>query len=58
MLQWSSFKVPLEHYHYNTYRTRGDDIEDEMVVFQLGADGEVASFDALGVTFAKVKTKR
>jgi len=57
VLQWSNFRSNLEHYHYDTFMAKEDRLENEQVVFALGADGEVATMSALGVDFKKVRPK-
>jgi len=59
--KWSTFTCPLEHYHYDTFIAKNDLIGNPMVVFTLGADGEVKAMDvqdAVGVEFRKVKGKK
>ncbi len=56
-MQWSNFRSKLEHYHYDTFMAKEDRLENEQVVFALGADGEVATMSALGVDFKKVRPK-
>ena len=59
VLEWSSFKCRLEHWHFDTFVIREDNpLRDQLVVFALGADGEVATLRALEVEFKKVKAKR
>jgi CubicO group peptidase (beta-lactamase class C family) len=56
VLRWSSFTSRLEHFHLDTFRVRGDPlVARDLVVFHLGADGEVATLDFLGVSFRKKK---
>ncbi len=57
VLQWSSFKVKLEHFHFDTFVAKESRLEDEQVVFTLGSDGEIATMNLLGVDFKKVKPK-
>jgi len=63
VLNWSRFKAPLKHFHYDTFAViddKADDnsrLNDELVTFVLGTDGEVASMKFLGRTFARVKGK-
>lgn len=53
-LHWSSLKLPLEHFHFDTFSAedRGVRLESE-VVFRLGADGKVAGMGFLGQDFWK-----
>jgi CubicO group peptidase (beta-lactamase class C family) len=58
--KWNAFTCPLEHYHYDTFIAKNDLILNPMVMFTLGADGEVATMqvkDAVGVEFKKVRGK-
>ena len=55
MLQWSSFKVALEHFQYDTFTCRLDSLERERVVFALGPDREIVTMSALGVEFKRAK---
>jgi CubicO group peptidase (beta-lactamase class C family) len=58
VLQWSNFKSRLEHYHYDTFKAVDDNsLENQRVVFKLGADGEVAALGVLGVDFKRVKAR-
>ena len=63
MLEWSSFKVRLEHFHFDTFTARGDPdredapLNDVPVVFTLDADGEVATVSLIGQEFKRVKPK-
>jgi CubicO group peptidase (beta-lactamase class C family) len=58
-LAWSSFKLALEHHHYDTFATRTEDprertrVGGQPVVFRLGADGEVTGLRFLGQEFNK-----
>jgi CubicO group peptidase (beta-lactamase class C family) len=54
--EWSNFKHPLEHWHYDTFVVRGNEffVSDE-VVFTLDGDGEVASLRFLNVEFKKTR---
>jgi hypothetical protein len=58
--QWSTFRGPLEHYHYDTFTLRDDVLGNPPVTFTLGADGEVAAMHVggpLDVEFKKVRKK-
>lgn len=59
VLEWSSFKVRLEHYQDDTFtaRTEIPKAPDE-VIFTLGADKAVATMQFLGQEFKKVKAGR
>jgi CubicO group peptidase (beta-lactamase class C family) len=57
VLEWSRFRAGLEHFHFDTFSVKEERLEDEAVVFSLGADGEVAQMSFAGVDFKKVKPK-
>jgi CubicO group peptidase (beta-lactamase class C family) len=56
-LQWSRFSVPLEHFHFDTFRTpdlaEDHPLRKETVQFALASDGEVASLTFAGQEFKK-----
>jgi CubicO group peptidase (beta-lactamase class C family) len=58
-LAWSSFRVPLKHFHYDTFivpeqKERGPDrLSDEMAVFTLDDDGAVKTLHFLGRKFTR-----
>lgn len=53
-LSWSSFTLPLQHWHYDTFLLSDEDLEiDDLVRFSLDAEGKVASLELLGQTFAR-----
>jgi hypothetical protein len=58
-LQWSSFDLRLEHFHYETFLTQTNDARErsriggEPVVFMLNPDGNVARLRFLGQEFRK-----
>jgi hypothetical protein len=66
-LAWGPRTFRLGHYHYDTFtatvagpdvlRRQNPDFE-ELVVFRLGADGEVESLTFLGQAFTRVKGKK
>src|SRR5262249_22303501 len=42
VLEWSGFKMRLEHWHYDTFIAKGDPlVHNKPLVFTLGPDGEV-----------------
>jgi hypothetical protein len=41
-LSYNTFSTPLEHFHYETFRAAGPDLEDTKVTFHTNAGGEVA----------------
>ncbi len=61
VLRWSSFQIPLEHFHFDTFLVTGHDTLDadplakELVLFTLGADGEPATLKFLGRQFKRVR---
>jgi hypothetical protein len=57
VIQWSSFKSRLDHFHYDTFTAMEDALRNEQAVFSLGADGEVSGMNFLGVNFKKAKAK-
>jgi CubicO group peptidase (beta-lactamase class C family) len=57
-LQWSNFHSRLEHFHFDTFTTKNENpIENQQVLFALGADGEVATIGFLEQQFKKIKPK-
>src|ERR1051325_10052156 len=60
-IQWSSFKLPLQHWHYDTFRTFAPGeyvLENEFLVFNFEADAGVRSFRWLGQEFMRQKGKK
>jgi CubicO group peptidase (beta-lactamase class C family) len=59
VLKWNRFKPRLEHFHFDTFTTQGEEVLDGVaVVFTLGADGEVEQMKVPGVAdFKKVGRK-
>jgi Domain of unknown function (DUF3471) len=57
VIQWSSFKSRLDHFHYDTFTATEGGLRTEQAVFALGADGEVSGMNFLGVNFKKSKAK-
>jgi CubicO group peptidase (beta-lactamase class C family) len=58
--QWSSFRLPLEHYHYDTFALPLPKGGAPLVTFTLGADGEVEAMRVggnLDLEFRKVRKK-
>jgi CubicO group peptidase (beta-lactamase class C family) len=56
VLLWSTFRCPLEHFHYDTFLVHDDIIGNALVTFTLGADGNVATMkvtEPLGVEFKR-----
>ena len=57
-VEWSSFKAKLEHFHYDTFMAKDQGpLGGEMVVFNLGAGGEVEQVSLLGTEFKRVRVK-
>jgi hypothetical protein len=62
-LTWGSFRVPLRHFHYDTFivppqKERGpNQLSDEMVVFALDDEGEVKTLRFLGRKFTRGRVK-
>jgi hypothetical protein len=52
-LEWSTFRCPLEHFHYDTFTAVHPHLVRAQVVFSLDADGEVAALRALGREFKR-----
>jgi hypothetical protein len=53
-LAWSSFTVPLEHFHYDTFFVKGSvRLGEEVVTFALGPDGEVGRLTFLDQQFRR-----
>ncbi|MEO7650431.1 MAG: DUF3471 domain-containing protein, partial [Bryobacteraceae bacterium] len=56
VLRWSSFTLPLTHYHFDTFDVKGERrMKREQVTFSLAAAGNVARMDFLGMAFQRVK---
>lgn len=57
-LAWSSFTVPLEHFHYNTFAVKageGGRLNGELVTFTLDNEGGVAWVSLFGRRFQRVR---
>jgi hypothetical protein len=55
-IAWSSFNLPLEHWHHDTFRNvaPGEDVlEGEFLVFTFEADGSIRGFRWLGQEFLR-----
>jgi CubicO group peptidase (beta-lactamase class C family) len=60
-IQWSNFKLPLEHWHYDTFRNVAPGeyvLEGEFLVFNFEADGSVRGMRWLGQEFQRQKGKK
>jgi CubicO group peptidase (beta-lactamase class C family) len=61
VLAWSSFRVGLEHFHFDTFLGKLEKdvttsrLEDELVRFELNGDGDVQTMSLLGRSFQRVK---
>ncbi len=57
-MQWNKFKLRLEHWHFDTFMTKGDPLVDRKpVLFTLGPDGEIEKLSFLEQEFKKKKVK-
>jgi CubicO group peptidase (beta-lactamase class C family) len=55
-LAWSSWKLTLKHFHYDTWTAHGPDrLDGEPVEFTLALDGEVSRLRFLGLDFKREK---
>lgn len=52
--EWSSFRVPLEHWEADTFRIRDGLLADEFVKFET-AEGTLTALTAISVRFAKTR---
>ncbi len=52
-LEWLNLHAPLEHYHYDTFDTRGREAAGVQVVFRTAANGRVAGLTFMGVDFTR-----
>ena len=60
-IQWSSFHVPLEHWHHDTFRNVAPNeyvLEGEFLVFNFEADGAIRGFRWLGQDFIRQKATK
>ena len=60
-IQWSSFKLPMEHWHHDTFRTIAPGeyvLENDMLVFTFEADAGVRGFRWLGQEFGRQKVNK
>lgn len=51
--EWGTFKVPLEHYHFDTFIGQHDILNDPVISFGLGFDGTVLTMNALDRYFVR-----
>jgi CubicO group peptidase (beta-lactamase class C family) len=61
LIQWSTFKVPLEHWHHDTFRNIAPGeyvLEGEFLVFNFEADGAIRSMRWLGQEFTRHKESK
>jgi hypothetical protein len=54
MWEWSTFKCPLEHFHYDTFIAQSELLHDPFVNFSLGLDGKPATMNAVERYFVRV----
>jgi hypothetical protein len=58
VLNWSSFKLKLEHFHFDTFTARGDPLMDnQLLTFGLGSDATVQRLTFLDQEFKRVRSK-
>jgi CubicO group peptidase (beta-lactamase class C family) len=58
VVDWSSFKLKLEHFHFDTFAARGDPLVDnQLLTFDLGPDAMVQRLTFLEQEFKRVKSK-
>jgi CubicO group peptidase (beta-lactamase class C family) len=64
LLNWSSFRLPLRHFHYYVFVPQSTDervpalLRDEPVLFEMNADAEIATLRFLGRKFVREKAKK
>jgi CubicO group peptidase (beta-lactamase class C family) len=65
-LKWSSYRIPLKHFHYDTFLTPVEnlqfllaeaDLRAKFVVFEMNEDAEMSTLRFLGRTFTRDKAK-
>jgi CubicO group peptidase (beta-lactamase class C family) len=59
-VEWSTFKIPLQHWHHDTFRNVAPGeyvLEGEFLVFNFEADGSLRGMRWLGQDFARQKEK-
>jgi CubicO group peptidase (beta-lactamase class C family) len=63
LLAWSSYQIPLKHFHYDTFLTPTEDLQlllaeadlrAESVVFEMNEEGEMSTLRFLGRKFTRV----
>jgi len=52
---WSSFKCPLEHYHYDAFIAKSELLHDPFVQFGLGLDRKVVTMNVVERYFIRVR---
>jgi len=52
--QWSTFKTPLEHFHFDTFTAKNDVMSNPPLIFRLSDQGDIVGFRVLEVDFKKV----
>jgi CubicO group peptidase (beta-lactamase class C family) len=64
VLKWSSFSLPLKHFHYDTFVTPPKDgrlpasLAEEFAVFEMNEDAEVSILRFLGRKFTREKPQK
>jgi CubicO group peptidase (beta-lactamase class C family) len=61
VLHWSTFTLPLHHFHHDTFVADSDLLGSPVVQFALGPDGDVATMHVdqpLGVEFKKRRSRK
>jgi CubicO group peptidase (beta-lactamase class C family) len=53
--EWSTFRGPLEHFHYDTFTAQQDFLGNPPVVFTINAAGQVSGLRFLNVDFKRAK---
>lgn len=52
-VSWSNFRLPLEHFHFDTFRVKAGRLGGSVVQFRLAANATVDSMTFLGVDFKR-----
>jgi len=53
--EWSTFRCPLEHFHFDTFIAKNDILGDPPLIFTLNRDGDIASLKVIDVEFKRAK---
>jgi CubicO group peptidase (beta-lactamase class C family) len=54
---WSTFTAPLEHFHHDVFTAKSEVLNDPLINFLFGVDGEVAGMSAVDRYFVKLRRK-